>query len=383
MPVKEITLVGTLPPIKGVSDYCIEQTNELARKIRVKFINFSSIYPEFLYPGQGTKENDPVFRRPSGKNVQVLDTLAWWNPLSWLHVGFSARGEILHFHWWTFYLSHVFFAMGLAAKLCGKKIVCTIHNVVGHESGLIDRFLSGIVFLLPDKFIVHTQSNREQLMHYFHVNEKRIEVVPHGVYNFYRDEDISKAEARKKLGVPEKAKVLLLFGNIRPYKGVEELVAAFKSARKDVPGLFLLVAGKPWKNGLSEFLQSELAGIKEKKLSLGYIPSSEIKFYFSAADVVVLPYKHFEAQSGPGNIALAFEKPLIVSDVGGLPELVLDKEMVFGAGNSGQLSARIVQAFSKKGLLKALSGDSARLRQEYSWGNICAKTLKIYNGLLA
>lgn len=376
-----ITMLGTLPPIKGVSDYCIEQTRELAKKTKIRFFNFSAIYPESLYPGGGTKEHDNVFSAAQSRNIEVINSLSWYNPFGWVIAGMRTEGKILHFHWWTSWLFPVFFTIASVAKMRGKKLVCTIHNVVGHDSGPLARPLSSLMFLLPDIFIVHTRSNKAQLETFFNVPSAKIRVVPHGIYNFYRDREVPQFAARKKLGIPPKAKVLLFFGNIRPYKGIDELLPAFISAREKIRGLFLIVAGKPWNSGLGNQISEGLARVKEKKLALGYIASSEIKYYFSAADAIVLPYKDFAAQSGPGNIALAFEKPLVVSDCGGLPELVKDKGVIFEAGNSRDLAKRIITVFSTKGMLERLSEDSAELREKYSWKSICQRTMEIYSEL--
>ncbi|HZX20331.1 MAG TPA: glycosyltransferase family 4 protein [archaeon] len=380
--VKKITLVGTLPPIKGVSDYCIEQTRSLSEHTQVEFYNFKNIYPEFLYKGGSTKENDPVFKRPSNKNIVVKDTLAWYNPFSWFAAGFFSKGEILHFHWWTFYLFPIFFTIAFIAKLRGKKIVCTIHNVIGHESGSADKFLSGVIFLVPHKFIVHTKNNKQQLQDFFKVPENKIEIIPHGIYDFYRDKELTKREAREKNDIPEKAKVLLCFGNIRPYKGIEDLIEAFKIVREKNKDIYLVIVGKPWNEELQNKIEQSLFGIPEKLLYFDYVASSDIKNFFFAADVVVLPYRDFAAQSGPGNIALAFEKPLIVSNVGGLPDLVLNKGLIFDAGNTKKLAELITLVFSKKRLLEEFSRDSAKLKQKYSWESIAQQTLKIYNEFL-
>ena len=347
----------------------------------LEFYNFSSIYPEFLYPGGGTKEHDRTFSMKKPVNVEIHNSLAWYNPLSWISAGLNSKGKILHFHWWTYWLFPVFFTIAAVAKLRGKKVVCTIHNVVGHESSPVDRLLSGIIYSLPDSLIVHTQVNRRQLEENFNISGNKVAVVPHGIYDFYRDAEVGQAKARELLGIPSRAKVILMFGNLRPYKGAEDLVSAFKVAKKSLPSIFLVVAGKPWDDEIRDYLRRELGAERSCLLSMGYVPSSEIKSYFSSADLVVLPYKDFAAQSGPGNIALAFQKPLLVSDTGGLPELVLDRRAVFPAGNAHELAARISGIFSKKGLIEKLARDSASLKQKYSWGSIAELTLKIYNGL--
>jgi len=372
-----IILVGTLPPIKGVSDYCIQQTEALAKKIPVAFYNFKSIYPEFLYKGGSTRENDPVFKRPEGKNVIIRDTLAWYNPFSWVACGL-AKGKILHFHWWTYFLFPVFFTIALTAKITGKKVVCTIHNVVGHESGFFDVLLSKILFFVPTEFIVHTKKNKQQLETLFSIPSGKINIVPHGIYSLYFDSTITKETARKKLGIPMAKKVILVFGNLRKYKGAEDIIDAFKKTSNELSDLYLIIAGKPWDKDLQQYIKAELAGIEDKKLFLDYVPSSDVKYYFTAADLVVLPYREFAAQSGPGNIALAFEKPLLVSDVGGLPDLVLDKAAVFESGNTSDFASKLTDIFTNPGALKKLSSDSAKLKEKYSWETIAEKTLLVY-----
>ena len=382
MHVKRVTLVGTLPPIKSISDYCLELTKALLEHTDVEFVNFKHIYWEALYKGGGTKEKDPLFTRPEDPRLRVRDTLTWYNPLSWLYAGLTAQGDVLHFQWWTSYLFPVFFSIALVTKLRGKKMVCTVHNVHGHETGLLDRTLNRLLLTLPEIYLVHTERNRHQLQAAFGIARERIVVVPHGIFEFYRDQELPQVEARAQLGIPENATVLLCFGHVRPYKGIEDLIAACKLAQRAVPSLFLVIAGKAWNAELKREIETQLSDMPNKLLHLDYVPSSQIKAFFSAADAVVLPYREFAAQSGPGNIALAFEKPLIVADVGGLPELVENPEAVFEAGNVAALSAALERCLGDKALLATLAQDSTRLRERFSWRRIALDTLRVYEQLL-
>ncbi len=382
MQVKRVTLIGTLPPIKSISDYCLELTAALIESVDVEFINFKHIYAEALYKGGGTKESDPLFKRPRSPRLRVRDLLSWYNPLGWLYAGFSAGGELVHFQWWTSYLFPVFFSIAVVSKLRGKKLVCTVHNVHGHETGGLDRALNRLILLLPDLYLVHTEQNRAQLEQAFGVSRDRVRVVPHGIFEFYRDSELSQASAKERLGIPAHSKVLLCFGHVRPYKGTEDLIEAFKIAQRELPELFLVIAGKAWNEQLEAEIQAQLAGISNKLLFLDYVPSSRIKEFFFAADAVVLPYREFAAQSGPGNIALAFEKPLIVSDVGGLPELVGDPGSIFPAGNVPALAAVIVSCLGNAERLARMAKDSARLRERFSWRRVAQDTLQAYDELL-
>jgi len=175
---------------------------------------------------------------------------------------------------------------------------------------------------------------------------------------------------------------MLSFGHIRPYKGIEDLVAAFKIARQTVPDLFLVVAGKAWNEQLKGELEQALSDTPNALLHLSYVASSQIKEFFFAADVVVLAYREFAAQSGPGNIALAFEKPLIVADVGGLPELVGCPEAVFEPGNVAALARALERCVGDPGMLVRMAADSARLRERFSWRRVARDTVAAYQELL-
>ena len=382
MAFEKVTMLGPFPPISGgVSDYCLELAGAMAEELRIEFYTFRSIYPSFLDPGSETRNAGGAFTGQIPKGLEIRPVLSWYNPLGWLRAGIDAEGEVFHFQWWTFYLFFPIFTIALISKLRGRKIVCTVHNVLGHETGLIDRLFSSLVFLLPDKFIVHSKKNMAQLQKNFNVSPTAISVIPMGVFSLYGSDNVQRRGAREKLGIPQGAKVVLFFGIIRKYKGLEDLAEAFKISRKKVRGLFLLVAGNPWDRKLADEILGRLEGIADKKLVFGHVPSEEVKFLFAAADVVVLPYREFSSQSAAGSTALSFSKPLVVSDVGGLPELVLHKEAVFGAGNPGSLAATLETVFSKRGMLGGMARDSKKLRQKYSWHNACSATIALYRGL--
>lgn len=387
--VKHITMVATLPPVKGVSDYCMNQVPELQKKIGVDFYNFSDIYPEAFYPGKSTKDPQLVPLLKPMPNAKVHTTLTWYNPITWIMAGLNAKGEILHIHWWTFYLFHVFFTIAFLAKLRGKKVVCTVHNVKGNPWGLREKIIglgeglfTKLVFSQVDHFIVHTDKNKRQLQSTFAIPESKISIIPHGTYDFYRDEKVTKALARKKLSILPDAKVLLSYGNIREYKGIFDAIAAFKLARVKVPKLFLLIAGPTWGNTMEKTIRDELAGIEDVKLDFHYINAMETKYYFEASDLVLLPYLEFAGQSGPGNIALAFEKPMIVSRVGGLPDLVPTEKCVVPPNKPTILAERIEEILGSPTVYRKLIKDSIPLRKKFGWEKISQQTIDLYQSLL-
>ena len=379
--VKEITLIGTLPPIKGISDTCLNQVKYLIKYISVDFIGFKSIYPEFLYPGS-TKENNKSFVVESSSSLNIRNILTWYNPSSWIWAGLTSKGEIIHFHWWTFYLFPVFFTIGLLSKIRHRKLVCEVHNILGHESGWIDRLLTRLMFKLPDRFIVHSENNKKQLEEFFGI-KKGVLVIPLGTLDFFNNVSITKIEARKKLGLNNQDKIILSFGNIRGYKGTDILIKAFAEVKKEFPAVRLVIAGKNWIEwqpfqGLIEkhHLQDRVTA------NLNFISTPEVKYYFTASDLVALPYLKFEAQSGPGRIALAFGKAMIVTNVGGLPDLVKDKSVVVEPNNLEELTQVIIKILKDDNFRKKLENDSKELAQKYSWDKIAEKTVNLYKSLV-
>ncbi len=379
--VEKITLIGTLPPIKGISDTCLNQVKYLTKHVSVNFIGFKSIYPEFLYPGGSTKEENEIFQVEENENLKIKNLLTWYNPFSWIWAGLITKGEIVHFHWWTFYLFPIFFVVGLLVKIRGRKLICEIHNVLGHESSRLDKILTKLIFKLSDYLIVHSENNKKQLEEFFGI-KKRIFVIPLGTLNFFNDSLITKTEARNKLNLPDEDKIILNFGNIRKYKGVDILIKAFAIVKQEIPNTKLVIAGSCWVDW-----QPFQRLIEENNLEscviidLRFISASEVKHYFIASDLVVLPYLRFEAQSGPGRIALAFNKPLVITDVGGLSELVKDRDIIVKSGDEKALAQAVIKILKDEILRTKLENDSKELAQEYSWDQITEKTINLYNNL--
>jgi glycosyltransferase involved in cell wall biosynthesis len=375
-----ITMVGTFPPIKGISEYCVELACALSRRVAVDFVSFSHIYPERLYPG-GTRELAEVALPASG-DLAVRRPLAWFNPLGWLWAGLTFPGRLLHVNWWTYFLSPVELALMAGAKLRRIPVVMTVHNVLGHETNALDRALSRIAFGFPDRFIVHTEDNRGRLVRTFGIRREHVAVVPYGPLEFYADAPVTREEARRKLGLSEGERVVLYFGYIREYKGLDVLLRALPDVARRVPDVRLVVAGTCW-GGWEKYrrLIDELGVAGRCRLDIGYVPSSMIKVYFRAADVLALPYLHFEAQSGPGNIALAFGTPIVVTRTGGLPALVRDERAVVPPGDADALARALVDCLTDPQRLKQMSADSRALAHEYSWDSIAEKTVAIYETL--
>ena len=377
-----MTMVGTLPPLKGNAYYCMSLAREMSQKIEVDFIAFKKLYPEFLYPG-GVSDEDQEFQISETPTLSIRRIITYYNPLTWIRVGLVVRGGIVHIQWWSIPVAPIYLVLLLILKLRRKKIIFTVHNVIPHESSPIDKLLTKAVLSFGDEFIIHSEANRDGFLKHFKIPTRAVHVVHMPVHDMYDDKDFAKEQVRTEIGVPSDAKAILSFGNLREYKGIDHLIAALPAIVEDVPTAHLLIVGQPWvKWDRYERLIKELDLCKSVSIVLKYVPMSEVKKYFVASDLVVLPYKKFDAQSGVGNVALAFGLPIVVSRVGGLPELVQDDRAIVEPDDVSSLATAIKNIFLDDELYRKLCDDTEFLAGKYSWESAIESTLFVYKKCL-
>jgi glycosyltransferase involved in cell wall biosynthesis len=241
-----------------------------------------------------------------------------------------------------------------------------------------------LIFPLVDAFIVHNKRNKKDLSKIYQINEKKIFITTHGVFNLIKNKDLSSIQARKHLGLPYNKKILLFFGYIRPYKGIDILIKAFSRITNKVDNILLLIVGQPWNDNWTKYEKLITRKNLNNKINtdIGFVPESEINYYFYASDLVIFPYKHLDTHGGVPAIAIAYKKPLIVTDVGGLPEFVKDKIAIVKPNNPQILAERIIHIINDEKLRKKLSKDSEKLISELNWDTIAKKTVKIYLNII-
>jgi glycosyltransferase involved in cell wall biosynthesis len=373
-------MLGSLPPNKGVSPYTADLVDAVSAlpDVDLEVITFSSIYPSWLYPGGEPDERGLVREFPLAR---VRRLLAWYNPLSWIWAGLTLRGDVVHAQWWSFVLAPVYATVLALARLRGKRVVLTLHNVEPHEKSKLKRFLNAALLSFAHRVVVHSEANRAQLVARGARVPAALIPMAAGVAGAERP---SRGEARMRLGLPQGARVVLYFGNIRPYKGVDVLLRAFAVVAEAVPDALLVIAGKPWGSWQPYQDQIRELGLEGRvRLYLDYVPTPEVPLYFEAADVVALPYLEFEAQSAVGSLALAYGKPMVVSDAGGLPDLVREQSSVVKAGSVADLAATLSRNLTCPELLERLAQDSRELAVRYSAESVAARTAELYREALA
>jgi glycosyltransferase involved in cell wall biosynthesis len=185
------------------------------------------------------------------------------------------------------------------------------------------------------------------------------------------------------LGFLPEHQVVLIFGAIRSYKGIETAISAFARVKSQIPSARLLIAGKLWESWrpYAELIEDHGLGT-HVVTRLEYIPSAEVHRYFYASDLVVLPYHHFDSQSGVGGTAVSFRKPLIVTKVGGLPDLVLDGGSVIPPMDVPALAEAIAGCLKNPDRLMKMAQDADTIAQRLSWKGIAKRTVAVYESLI-
>lgn len=378
----KIAMLGSFPPLRGLSSYCLEIALSIADLTDIEFISFKKLYPAFMYPGGDLKE-DNTFPVPHHPNLKIKRRLTWYNPLTWLKEGLFGNADLLHAQWWSLPLFPVYLLIFSCFKIRCRPIVITVHNVLSHEKSYTYKKLSGFLFKFADHLIVHTEKNKEQMIKEYGISPDKLSLIPHGSLDFHVKHNIDREEIRKEMGFDRNNKIILLFGTIRSYKGVDTALKAFATVIAKVPDSRLLIAGKLWEKWEPYQNLIKKLNIEEYVSTyLDYIPSGEVYRYFTASDIVILPYHHFDSQSGVGATAVSFRKPLIVTDVGGLPDLVCDRRFIVKPNDESLLASAIIECINDPVRLKSMKDASDTIIEKLSWPAIAKKTYSIYNQLL-
>lgn len=273
----------------------------------------------------------------------------------------------------------------LALKLFGLKVIFTIHNVLPRHRKLtyLHNILYKYIYSLCDQLIIHTESGKNQIVNLFKVNRNKITVIPHGSFEFFVPErSISKIEAKKKLGFDKNTKTLLFFGAIRANKGLNKLLEAIPDITQKYNNLKCMIVGEPFDDYINYKRQIDTTNIKKYIYEkLGYIDNKEIPLFFFATDIVVLPYLEVTG-SGVLQIAYAFGKPIVASNLQGFAEVVEENKngILVNIDNTNELSKGIISLLSNEKMLETMGEHSKYLGEtKYSWDSIALKTSHIYS----
>jgi len=360
----KVVLVGTAYPLRGgIAHYLgLLYHHLVARRHDVQLVTFSRQYPAMLFPGKSQEEV-----RSSGVAVpshQMIDSM---NPWTWLRTARWIRNQspdVVVFKYWLPFFGPCFGTIAAIVRRNSRtKVLFICDNIIPHERRIGDRAFTSFAFRYVDRFIVQSHAVEQELQAFLPGAPSRF--VPHPVYENFGPA-IPKVQAREQLGLVS-SKVLLFFGYIRPYKGLDVLLEALPRVLQH-HDVTLIVVGESYEGTAHYLKRTRDLGISDAVvLHTEYVPNDSVTMYFSACDVVVLPYRS-ATQSGIVQIAYQFGRPVIATSVGGLAEVVLheDTGLIVPPEDSKALAEAVIR-FYDENLEERFAQRVKEERAKYTW----------------
>lgn len=360
-----ITLIGPAYPYRGgIASF----TERLALAFEqqgatVNICTFTLQYPPFLFPGATQFSSDAP---PVGLTIERRINSV--NPVSWYMAGRrlkQQRPDLIVTQFWLPFMGAAFGTIHRLAKSNGHtQVVGITHNVVPHEKRPLDQQLTNYFVQSCDGFVAMSRSVLNDLEQ-FTSNTNKV-FIPHPVYDNF-GEKVDKKIARQHLHIDENEKLILFFGLIRQYKGLDWLIEAMNNPQLRQLNVKLLIAGEyyepaePYEQLIAKYsLQDRVL------LHTRFIPNDEVKYYFSAADMVVQPYRR-ATQSGISQMAYHFERPMLVTNVGGLPEIVPHEQVGYVVEPNPSAIAQAIANFYTQNREQEFTQQVAAQKHLFSW----------------
>ena len=372
-----IVIIGPAHPLRGglatFNQRLAKQFNDEGHSCSL--YSFSLQYPSFLFPGK-TQYSD----EPAPENLKIISCINSINPFNWIKTGNRLKKEkpdIIVVRYWLPFMGP---ALGTILRRVRKnkhtRIICIADNIIPHEKRPGDKAFTKYFLKACDAFITMSEKVMADLR-LFQKN-KPAQLVTHPLYDNF-GAIITKQEARQHLNLPLHEKIILFFGFIRRYKGLDLLldaVSVLKNSGTEEANIKLLVAGEFYEDEKPYREQIEKLGIQDNLiLRTNFIPDSEVKYYLCAADAVIQPYRS-ATQSGVTPLAYHFEKPMVVTNVGGLPALVPDEKVGLVTQPDPESIAKGILKFYQLG--EEYFIPHLRLeKQKYSWAKLTESILKL------
>lgn len=349
---KKIVIIGPAYPYRGgPATYVSYLYQSLSSKFDVKIFNYTLLYPDFLFPGttQYDESESTALKVPNERLINSISPFNWFKTASRLK---KENADLVVFDWWQPFFGPCHFTISLLLKKQYKgRILFITENFISHESRFIDSFLTRVGLSNADIFLALSDVVSLELKK---ISSKR------KIYRstlppfdcFVADQSYNRESSRRELNISSNDKVLLFFGYVRKYKGLDILISALPETLKRIPELKLLIVGEFYDDVSSYMNQIEKLGLKDNIILVNkFVPNEEVGKYFNASDVLVLPYRS-ATQSAVLNVSYSFGKPVIATNVGGLGEFIKDNYtgIIVETGSPEAMSKGITRYFevSKK-----------------------------------
>lgn len=375
----KVVILGPAHPYRGgiasFNEKVAEELIEMGHE--VVLYTFTLQYPSILFPGK----TQYALEKKANK-LKILRTLNSINPFSWIKTGMMIKKEqadvIICKYWLPFMSPSLSTSLFFAKKNKKSKVISILDNITPHEKRFGDDFFNKMFINQVDAFISMSQTVEDDLKTFD--NKKPKLLSPHPIYDNF-GEKTSRDFAIDKLKLDSSKKYILFFGFIRAYKGLDILLNAFAKSKIYNNDVRLIIAGEYYEN---EQKYQEI--IKEKGISdyiihyKDFIKESEVKLFFSLADVVIQPYKT-ATQSGVTQIGYHFEVPMIVTDVGGLAEIIPDGKVGYVVPpNEDELAKKIITFFTSTNI-EEFKKNLIEEKKKYSWATMIDNVLKLNKSL--
>jgi len=372
---KKIIILGTAHPFRGgLASY----NERLALQFQeeghdVEIVTFTIQYPNFLFPGKTQYSEEPA---PT--NIKITRKVSSVNPFNWLKVGRELKKiapDVLVFKYWLPFMGPCF---GTIARLVKKnkttKVITILDNVIPHESRIGDKQFTNY-FLKPIDAFISMSRSVEQDLATFNTTKPR-DFNPHPLFDNFGTA-IEKNKAKELLGLDKTTNYVLFFGIIRDYKGLDLLLDAFAKLDYKSKNLKLLVAGEYYSNEEQYQTQIKTLGLENDVIVVNqFIKDSEVGRYFCAVDMIAQPYKN-ATQSGVTQIAYHFETPILVTNVGGLPEMIPHNKVGYVVETNPQAITDALNDFYDHSKEAVFRENLKEEKKKYFWDKLTAKVLKL------
>lgn len=321
---KKIVIIGPAYPYRGGNSLFVSYVSDsLMKKFDVKVFNYKLLYPSILFPGTTQFDNSNVLIKRVA-NERVINSI---NPITWIKAAIKIRKEnpdLIVFDWWHPFFSFCHFSISFLLKNRFKnKILFITENFISHEGNLPDKLLTKVGLKNASAFLALSDKVEKELRSAGY--EKKIYRSELPIYECYPP-NISMEQTKERFGYNSENKVLLFFGYVRKYKGLDLLIEAMPDIINEIPEIRLLIVGEFYDDP-SAYLDriNELRISNYIKIINKFVPNEEVGEYYLASDLNILPYRS-ATQSGILNVSYGFLKPVLVTNVGGLGEFVKNEK---------------------------------------------------------
>jgi glycosyltransferase involved in cell wall biosynthesis len=366
--VNKLVIIGPAWPLRG-------GLSAFEKGIQTKIDTFSLQYPNILFPGKSQYTTDP---KPKDVNISVCINSI--NPLNWIKIGlklYREKPDLIIVRYWIPFLAP---CLGTILKIAKKnnhtKVISIVDNMIPHEKRMGDRLLTQYFVKTVDGFIAMSEKVKNDIKTFSH---KPVSISPHPIFNHFGD-PITKMEARTQLGLSQEKKIILFFGYIRKYKGLDLLIQAMSSESIKKLNIQLMIVGEFYEDArtyhdlvISLGLQNQISFYSN------YIPDGEVKNYVCSADFIIQPYKN-ATQSGVTPLAYHFEKPMLVTNVGGLADTVPNLKTGIVVEPTTNAIVKGIETLYELGENHFIP-NIIEEKKKYSWAQMTEKFLALYQQL--